>query len=426
MIKIFIILFLVSIKAIGETSNVVSINYKYNEPLLGKGHYLTISDIPIPTYSNTTGYFSNVEIVGKNLKIEKDLKKVIIKKGEEIIKEKEVEWKQYSFEIEELDLDGITINLKWRSLNRQKMELMVSNWNLEKKSYELQIEYIYSNKKEIQNLNINMPEFNPDIYLNFDYKLPILKRQEYGKKYLIVKKISLNEYDLEITKNNAKKDGLKLILGKFANVEEQNTKEEIREDRNEIRVVPLIEKYPNVFVEELDNNDIFKSSKEIFIGLELPKNIKYNSNYKIFGDILEIEYGKTKKTLIDKIILTNGMNKVSKVIVLTNWYKENEKILINNLNENQRYYETESIGKVQKAYKNLKIKIGEKEEEIDKDGISKLISLDNIKIKVENGMVWLSIIDLNILEQGFEINYDILNNNDEVIDRVNLKFYLEN
>lgn len=426
MIKIFIILFLVSIKAIGETSNVVSINYKYNEPLLGKGHYLTISDISIPTYSNTTGYFSNVEIVGKNLKIEKDLKKVIIKKGEEIIKEKEVEWKQYSFEIEELDLDGITINLKWRSLNRQKMELMVSNWNLEKKSYELQIEYIYSNKKEIQNLNINMPEFNPDIYLNFDYKLPILKRQEYGKKYLIVKKISLNEYDLEITKNNAKKDGLKLILGKFANVEEQNTKEEIREDRNEIRVVPLIEKYPNVFVEELDNNDIFKSSKEIFIGLELPKNIKYNSNYKIFGDILEIEYGKTKKTLIDKIILTNGMNKVSKVIVLTNWYKENEKILINNLNENQRYYETESIGKVQKAYKNLKIKIGEKEEEIDKDGISKLISLDNIKIKVENGMVCLSIIDLNILEQGFEINYDILNNNDEVIDRVNLKFYLEN
>lgn len=426
MIKIFIILFLVSIKAIGETNNVVSINYKYNEPLLGKGHYLTISDIPIPTYSNTTGYFSNVEIVGKNLKIERDLKKVIVKKGKEIIKEKEVEWKQYSFEMEELDLDGIVINLKWKSLNRQKMDLMILNWNLEKKSYELQIEYEYPNKKEIQKLNINMPEFNPDIYLNFDYKLPILKRQEYGKKYLIVKKISLNEYDLEITKNNEKKDGLKLILSKFANIEEENVKVDSKEEENKIRIVPLIEKYPNVFVEELDNNDIFKNSKEIFIGLELPKDIKYNSNYKIIGDILEIEYGKTKKTLIDKIIITNGMNKVSKVIVLANWYKENERIFINNLNEKQKYYEIESIGQVQRMYKNLKIKIDGKEEEINKDGISKLISLDNIKIKVENGIVCLSIIDLNLLEQEFEINYDILNNKDEVIDRVNLKFYLEN
>lgn len=426
MIKIFMILFLISIKAIGETGNIISINYKYNEPLLGKGHYLTISDIPIPTYLNTTGYFSNVEIVGKNLKIEKDLKKITIKKGEEIIKEKEVEWKQYSFEMEELDLDGIIINLKWKSLNRQKMDLMISNWNLEKKSYEIQIEYEYPNKKEIQKLNINMPEFNPDIYLNFDYKLPILKRQEYGKKYLVVKKISLNEYDLQITKNNEKKDGLKLILGKFVNIEEENTKLDDKEEKNKVRVVPLIEKYPNVFVEEIDNNDIFKNSKEIFIGLELPKDIKYNSNYKIVGDILEIEYGKTKKTLIDKIIITNGMNKVNKVIVLTNWYKENDKIFINNLNENQRYYEVESIGQVQKMYKNLKIKIDEKEEEINKDGISKIISLDNIKIKVDNGIVYLSIIDLNIFKQEFEINYDILNNNNEVIDRVNLKFYLEN
>lgn len=61
------------------SQNKVLINYKENEPLLGKGYYLTFGKSSIGTYENTTGYFSTIEIIGKNLKINEGLKKIIIK-----------------------------------------------------------------------------------------------------------------------------------------------------------------------------------------------------------------------------------------------------------------------------------------------------------------------------------------------------------
>lgn len=123
--KNILILLLLIYTNIMATKNVVTLKYKSNEPLLGKGHYLVLSDIPIPTYPNTVGYFSTVDILGKNLKIDKNLEKVIIKKGKEIIKEKSVIWDKYTFQMEKIDLDGLIIELKWKSLNRQKMELMI-------------------------------------------------------------------------------------------------------------------------------------------------------------------------------------------------------------------------------------------------------------------------------------------------------------
>lgn len=195
--NIFILVFLVYTNIMAGR-NELTLKYKYNEPLLGKGHYLIVSDIPVPTYPNTVGYFSNVEILGKNLQISKDLEKVTIKKDGKIIREEKVDWNNYIFQMENIDLDGLVVDLKWKSLNRQKIELALSEWNLEEKNYRLEIEYTYPSGNEIMLLNIEMPEFNPDIYLDFDYRTPILKKQEYEKKYLIVKKIVLSDYDLEI------------------------------------------------------------------------------------------------------------------------------------------------------------------------------------------------------------------------------------
>ncbi len=421
--KIFILLLLICLKLMGEESS-ISINYKVDEPLLGKGYYLTLSDIPVANYPNTVGYFSSVNIEGKNLKIEKDLKKIIIKRSGEVIRETDVTWEKYVFDIKGLDLGGLVIDLRWVILNRQKIDVMISEWNLEDGSYELEIEYIYPEKKDIQKMKISMPKFNPDIYLDFDYKTPILKKQEYNKKYLVVKKIALNDYDLEITKNRENLEGLKLILSKEASIEGKNTEE--NQYISSVKIVPLIEKYPKVFVEERDSENIFKNSKEIFIGLELPKDIEYNSNYKISGDILKVKYRDLEKVLIDKIIIIDGINEVTKTIGITNWYGEGEKIYIDNTNDGKRYYEIESINEVQKNYKNLKIKIGDLEKDIDSEGDSEIISLENMKIKVEDGTVSVSFDELNNFNQGMELKYDILSNRNEIIDRIKLKFYMEN
>lgn len=421
--KIFILLLLICLKLMGEESS-ISINYKVDEPLLGKGYYLTLSDIPVANYPNTVGYFSSVNIEGKNLKIEKDLKKIIIKRSGEVIRETDVTWEKYAFDIKGLDLGGLVIDLRWVILNRQKIDVMISEWNLEDGSYELEIEYIYPEKKDIQKMKISMPKFNPDIYLDFDYKTPILKKQEYNKKYLVVKKIALNDYDLEITKNRENLEGLKLILSKEASIEGKNTEE--NQYISSVKIVPLIEKYPKVFVEERDSENIFKNSKEIFIGLELPKDIEYNSNYKISGDILKVKYRDLEKVLIDKIIITDGMNEVTKTIGITNWYGEGEKIYIDNTNDGKRYYEIESINEVQKNYKNLKIKIGDLEKDIDSEGDSEIISLENMKVKVEDGTVSVSFDELSNFNQGMELKYDILSNRNEIIDRIKLKFYMEN
>ena len=422
MLKRILFLFLICIKML-SAENIVYVNYVANEPILGKNYYLGLSDIPISTYSNTIGYFSTVNIVGKNLKIEKDLEKIIVKKDEKVLIEKNVLWEKYNFEIENLDLDGLNINLRWTNLNRQKMELMLSKWNLEKESYEIEIEYIYPKGKKNQKLIINMPEFNPDIYLNFEYKTPILKRQEYNKKYLLIKEISLNDYDLEITKNDDNPDGLKLTLNKSALIEGETKEKE--KYANEVKIVSLIEKYPGIFIEEPNAENILKKYKSIFIGVELPKDIEYNQSYKIFGDILKVEYGKMKKILIDKIIITGGINEVNKTIGITNWHRDDEKIYIDNIGDKKGYYELESNNKVQTNYRNLKIKINEKEETVDEKGNSKVISFKDFKIKVENGVVCLTFNDLYNFKQGFELKYEIINNN-SVVDRVNLKFYKEN
>lgn len=421
--NIFILVFLVYTNIMAGR-NELTLKYKYNEPLLGKGHYLIVSDIPVPTYPNTVGYFSNVEILGKNLQISKDLEKVTIKKDGKIIREEKVDWNNYIFQMENIDLDGLVVDLKWKSLNRQKIELALSEWNLEEKNYRLEIEYTYPSGNEIMLLNIEMPEFNPDIYLDFDYRTPILKKQEYEKKYLIVKKIVLSDYDLEITKSNDKLDGLRLILSPNAIIEGDNS--ENNHYKNDVKIVPLIEKYPGIFIEELNYGDVFKNSKEIYIGVELPKDIRYNSNYKISGNILSAVYKNKKKPLIDKIIILNGEREIFKTVGIRKNHSTQDRIYVESLEKNGNYYEIESSDIIDRNYKNMKIKLGNIVEVIDNLGNSKIITLENMKFKVEKGEVFVLIDDLTKVAQGTEISYKIIDKNGDIIDKINLKFYVEN
>lgn len=421
--NIFILVFLVYTNIMAGR-NELTLKYKYNEPLLGKGHYLIVSDIPVPTYPNTVGYFSNVEILGKNLQISKDLEKVTIKKDGKIIREEKVDWNNYIFQMENIDLGGLVVDLKWKSLNRQKIELALSEWNLEEKNYRLEIEYTYPSGNEIMLLNIEMPEFNPDIYLDFDYRTPILKKQEYEKKYLIVKKIVLSDYDLEITKSNDKLDGLRLILSPNAIIEGDNS--ENNHYKNDVKIVPLIEKYPGIFIEELNYGDVFKNSKEIYIGVELPKDIRYNSNYKISGNILSAVYKNKKKPLIDKIIILNGERKIFKTVGIRKNHSTQDRIYVESLEKNGNYYEIESSDIIDRNYKNMKIKLGNIVEVIDNLGNSKIITLENMKLKVEKGEVFVLIDDLTKVAQGTEISYKIIDKNGDIIDKINLKFYVEN
>lgn len=335
-----------------------------------------------------------------------------------------MDWNNYIFQMENIDLDGLVVDLKWKSLNRQKIELALSEWNLEEKNYRLEIEYTYPSGNEIMLLNIEMPEFNPDIYLDFDYRTPILKKQEYEKKYLIVKKIVLSDYDLEITKSKDKLDGLRLILSPNAIIEGDNS--ENNHYKNDVKIVSLIEKYPGIFIEELNYGDVFKNSKEIYIGVELPKDIRYNSNYKISGNILSAVYKNKKKPLIDKIIILNGEREIFKTIGIRKNHSAQDRIYVENLEKNGNYYEIESSDIIDRNYKNMKIKLGNIVEVIDNLGNSKIITLENMKLKVEKGEVFVLIDDLAKVAQGTEISYKIIDKNGDIIDKINLKFYVEN
>lgn len=422
--RIIFYMFLISLNLFAITQE-LTLNYKANEPLLGKGHYLILSDVPVATYPNTVGYFSSVDIVGKNLTIGKDLERVIIKKDGNVLLQKDVEWEQYSFTVENIELGGLTINLRWKNLNRQKMELMVDQWNLVKGKYELEIEYQYSDRKEVLKLSINMPEFNPEIYLDFDYKTPILKKQEYSKKYLIIKKIGLNDYDLEITKNKVNSEGLKLNLAKEASLKIVQENIEKQESLENVRIVPLKEVYPNIYIEQL-NDDIFNDTKEIYIGLELPQNLDLNMNYRIEGEVLSLSYNRVKKVLIDKVFILAMKNEVSKTIALDKWYIPGQKIYIDDFREVQGYYLLEGTGVLSGKYSGLKIKVNDIEEEIDEFGESEEIDLDFGRMKIENGRASICIDKLNHLIQGSEINYKIFDKNENIIENVRLKFYIEN
>ncbi len=413
--KIIYIFFLLNILAFGK--NKTTINYKENEPLLGKGFYLKIGEVPIATYENTIGYFSTVEIVGKNLEIKNELKKIIIKNNNEIIEEKNIEWKNEIFEIKGINLNGLVISLKWDNLEKDQMNLMIEEWDLEKKSYNLDIEYQYENKTESTELTINMPTFNPDIYLDINPNLTILKQQEYNKNYLILNEIKLNDYNMNIIKNSDSPDGLKVKLKSTLSIGND-------EYLGTVKLVPLIEKYTNIYIEESNSEDIFKNSNKISIGLQLPEDIKFNESYKIFGNLLELNYGKNKKEILDKVIIFDGKIQVKKVIALKRSDDISKKIYLDD--SSKEYSILEEKGKLIGNYKNLKIKVNEEEFLINENGDSDYISIPIGNLQIENGKIVIFLENIPQINQGKKINFKTLNLKNEILEDVEIQVYFEN
>lgn len=412
--KIIFLFFLINILIYSQ--NKVLINYKENEPLLGKGYYLTFGEIPIATYENTIGYFSTVEIIGKNLKIKEGLKKIIIKNQNNILKEIEIQ-KQDIIKIEDIELNGINISLKWDFLRKDQIGIMINQWDFEKKEYNVDIEYIYIDKIESMNISINMPKFNPEIYLDINPNKIILKKQEYNKKYLILTKIRLNDYDMEITKNIDNSKDFKVKLNSKLTIENENY-------LGTINLVPLIEKYPNIYLENVDTEDIFKNSKEVTIGVQLSQNLNFNSDYKILGNLLEVQYGKYKKGMLDKVIIINGKTEIKRILGLNNNFHIHKKIYLDN-EDNQNIF-LEKVGTMINNYKNLKIKIDDKEILIDNNGNSELINTSIGNLKVEEGKITLLIENKDNIKQGDNIKFSILSLKNEILEEILLQIYLYN
>ncbi|MGL5595603.1 MAG: hypothetical protein ACRDDH_16835 [Cetobacterium sp.] len=412
--KVIYMFLILSLLCFGK--NEVTINYKENEPLLGNGFYLSFGEIPIATYENTVGYFSTVEILGKNLEIKEDLKKIVIKAKGNVLKEKEIEWVQKEFEIEEIDLNGIIISLKWDNLKKDRIGLMLKRWDLNKNYYEIEIEYHYNGQIETMKLNINMPQFNPEIYLDIDSNVPILKKQEFNKNKLILKKIKLNDYDMKITENLESPEGLKVKLNSELSIGN-------REYLGVIKLTPLIEKYPGVYLIENNKEDIFKNSKEIVIGIELPENLNYNTNYKIFGNLLELSYGQHKKELLEKIVILDGRKHIKRVIVLEN-IENNQKVYLDDIENG--YFLLEKNGNMIGDYKNLKIIINNEETLINENGNSDMIDISFGKIQIENGKIILFLENKLHINQGNNLKFKILSLKDEVLEDIELEIYFRN
>lgn len=413
--KIIYLFFLLFITTFGE--NKVIVSYKENEPLLGKGHFLTFGKIPIATYENTTGYFSTVEIKGHNLEIKNNLKKIVIKNKGEILNEKEVEWNYDFFEIKNIDLEGLIVSLKWNNLEKDQIGVMINQWNLKPNNYEIEIDYHYENEVENLKFDINMPKFNPEIYLDINPNNPIIKKQEYNKDYLILKNIKLNHYDREITKNLESPEGIKVKLKSDLSIGND-------EYLGIVELIPLTEKYPNIYVENVDKNDLFKNSEEVVIAVKLPKDLNFNSDYKIFGNLLEINYGESKKELLNKTLILSGKTQIKRTIALKNDKSFQNKIYLGN--QEIEYRLLEKIGTIMDFYKNLKIRINENELLIDENGNSNSFVTPIGELRVENGRISLLLKNSKNFNQGEKISFEVLSPTNEILEEILLQLYLEN
>ncbi|MEG0069855.1 hypothetical protein [Cetobacterium sp.] len=414
-----VVLFLILFKSLLCTENVLDIFYKPNEPLLGNGYYLTVIDFPIGTYSNTLGYFSNVEIKGAPLIYGNKLEKIIIKKDQNILREEKVEWDKHKFEITNIKLDGVDLSLKWSDFNKKRLDIMISNWNLKDIKKRVKIEYHYPKKIEKQILNIEIPKMNSKIYLDFDLEDTVIKKQMYNKKYTIIKKIKLNDYDLGITKNDKDNLGLRLIKGKKLKLQGKDYSEDIK-------LVFLYEKFPDV-LQEIDNQEYFSDTKqEAYLAFEVPKPIDYNLEYKIEGDILSLVCGEEKVDIIQKFILTDGENNVEKTILLNEFYLPNSYINTNYLKEHEGQRMVSKIGENFGKYFSQKIISGKDELVVDEMGNSNELEINLGKIKVMNGDLHIMIAQSDKLNFNNDFEYEVISQNNEVLEKVKLKFFIKN
>lgn len=222
---------------------------------------------------------------------------------------------------------------------------------------------------------------------------------------------------MEITKSIDNLEGLKVKLNSTLGIGMGNY-------LGTVNLIPLIEKYPNIYLENVDAENIFKNSKEIAIGVQLPKDLNFNSDYKIFGNLLELSYGKYKKEMLDKTIILNGKTKIKRILGLDNNFYIHKKIYLDN-EDNQNIF-LEKVGTMINNYKNLKIKIDDKEVLIDNNGNSELINTSIGDLKVEEGKITLLIENKDNIKQADNIKFSILSLKNEILEEILLQVYWYN
>lgn len=396
----------------------LKINFERNEPILGSEYYVEINNFSQGFYKNATGYSQSVKVEGKPLRLKPNLKTIKIDfKGQEYYFDVNVSQnKEKHFKI---DFKGVIIDFKWRCEDKDSVFFKIDQWDLEKKDINFKMTYVYEDEEESQNVNIFIPRLNPIIYFYGKINKNILvKKRKYKENIILLKELRLKDYDYSIfSKFNFFNDENIEVIGK-------NYK-----GKGKILYLEKIEK--NIYKEVTNLNIQDYINKNIFLGLEIPKDLKPAEDYVAQGNILSLAYNDKAEKLLNKVILLKvEYPRINRKIILTKEFNNCEEININNfLGKNKNYIFFEKNIKKEKIFDKILL-LRYKNKNIfkfivDKNGNSKEKYFDNFSIKVINGDIIVKL-QKSFLKKSFYLNFDILNKKNELEKTLLLNFKREN
>lgn len=396
----------------------LKINFEKNEPILGSKYYAEINNFSQGFYKNATGYSELIKVKGEPLRLKPNLKSIKIDfKGQEYFFDVNV-----SQDVEntlKIDFNGVVIDFKWMYEEDNSFFMKINQWNLEKSDINFKMTYVYENEEESQDINIFIPKLNPRIY--FDEKINkkiLLRKRKYKKNIILLKELRLKDYDYSI-----------FSKFKFFNDENIEIIGKNYKGKGKILYFEKIEK--NIYKEITNPNIQDYINKNIFLGLEIPKDLKPAEDYVAQGNILSLVYNDKTEKLLNKVILLKvEYPSIKRKIILTKEFDNYEEININNFsrkNKNYIFFE-KNIKKEQYFDKILLLRY--KNENIfkfiiDKNGNSKEKYFDDFSIKVINGDIIVKL-KKSFLKKSFYLNFDILNKENELEKTLLLNFKREN
>lgn len=396
----------------------LKINFEKNEPILGSKYYAEINNFSQGFYKNATGYSELIKVKGEPLRLKPNLKSIKIDfKGQEYFFDVNV-----SQDVEntlKIDFNGVVIDFKWMYEEENSFFMKINQWNLEKSDINFKMTYVYENEEESQDINIFIPKLNPRIYFDEKINKKILLRKRKNKENIILlKELRLKDYDYSI-----------FSKFKFFNDENIEIIGKNYKGKGKILYFEKIEK--NIYKEITNPNIQDYINKNIFLGLEIPKDLKPAEDYVAQGNILSLVYNDKTEKLLNKVILLKvEYPSIKRKIILTKEFDNYEEININNFsrkNKNYIFFE-KNIKKEQYFDKILLLRY--KNENIfkfiiDKNGNSKEKYFDDFSIKVINGDIIVKL-KKSFLKKSFYLNFDILNKENELEKTLLLNFKREN
>lgn len=396
----------------------LKINFERNEPILGSEYYVEINNFSQGFYKNATGYSQSVKVEGEPLRLEPNLKSIKIDfNGQEY--NFDVNVSQNKEEYIKIDFKGVIIDFKWRCEDENSVFIKIDQWDLEKKDINFKMTYVYEDEEKSQNINIFIPRLNPKIYFYEKINKNILvKKRKYKENIILLKELRLKDYDYSIfSKFNFFNDENIEVIGK-------NYKEKGR-----ILYLEKIEK--NIYKEITNGNIQDYINKNIFLGLEIPKDLKPAEDYVAQGNILSLAYNDKIEKLLNKVILLKvEYPEIKRKIILTKEFNNREEININNFSrKNKNYIFFEKNIKKEKIFdKILLLRYKNKNVFkfiVDKNGNSKEKYFDNFSIKVIHGDIIVKL-QKSFFKKSFYLNFDILNKENELEKTLLLNFKREN